>query len=106
MDFLKGAEDFISKIAPKLGYDGVTTAEKLEGRDIALIIYATENGYAYGYDTAYLVFKGKDNNLKVLRIVDTSATKKYLVCRKIEADDDKISVVLDGEEYQFDISSF
>lgn len=76
-DFIEQAKNLVKRIGPKLGYDYMRSTEKLERKNVAAIVWGTENGSTYGYNTVYLVWKDKSGELRHKVITDSRDTKDY-----------------------------
>jgi len=101
-DFMEQAQNLIKRIGPKLGYDWVRDTEQLEGKNVAAIVYGTENGSTYGYDTVYIVWKDKKGKLNHREVTDSRSTKDYLSVNEIKEDEG--SIVIDVKGYAYKIS--
>lgn len=76
---IQETKDLIGKIGQRLGYDYTHNPKFPSDRnDVCAVVHTTENGSTYGYDTIYLVWKGKDGIVKYKEIKDTRATKDYI----------------------------
>ncbi len=97
-DFMEQAENLVKRIGRKLGYDYLRGKEQLKGKNIAALVWGTENGSDYGYDTVYLVWK-KKGEINYKTITDSRMTKDYLRVDSIKEDQEKIIVNVKGQEY-------
>tara|TARA_Y100000310_G_C20510338_1_gene728509 strand:+ start:216 stop:980 length:765 start_codon:yes stop_codon:yes gene_type:complete len=98
-NFSEQAQNYIKRVAPKLGYDWLSQTKLLEGQNIAAIAYDTENGSTYGFTTIYLVWEDQ-NDLRHLEVTNSRATKEDLGIREIREDDEIILVNVNGNDYR------
>jgi len=78
-DFLEAAKQLIQSMAPKLSDSDYVKAIKQFGkRDIAAVIYDTENGSNYGFNTVYIVWKDDRGELKYKELLNSRDTKDYI----------------------------
>ena len=97
-EFLEQAQNLIKKVGEKLGYDYMTGSTKLKGEDIAVLIWATENGSTYGYETVYLVWKNKDGKLKHKTITSNS---NYLTIKSFAIENNYVFIdIKNAGEYR------
>jgi|TARA_Y100000310_G_scaffold339470_1_gene432197 hypothetical protein len=99
-DFSTQAQNYIQRVAPKLGYDWLSQTELLEGRDVAAIAFDTENGSTYGYTTIYLVWKEQEGKLRHLEVTNSRSTKDNLGIREIREEDDYVLVNVNGHDHK------
>lgn len=74
-DFIEQARNLVEKIGSKNGI--IRNAKQLNKEDLAVIVWASDRVGDYRYDTAYLVWKNK-NELKGREIADSKGTKEYI----------------------------
>ncbi|RMF55768.1 hypothetical protein D6745_01190 [Candidatus Woesearchaeota archaeon] len=103
LDFVEQAENLVKRIAPRLGYDYVRDVKRLPGRNVAAIVFGTENGSTYGFDTVYLVWENKDGELMHEVITDSKVTKDYLSIGGLREEGGKIIINVGGETYMREI---
>lgn len=94
----KMAEQAVSKVAPRLGYDHGSVVNIKERPDVKLVIWSTENGSTYGYSSAYMV-QMKNGQTEVKKI-EHGAGQNYLMIDGAEVKDQKLTVTFrDGISY-------
>jgi len=99
-DFMDQAKNLVKSIGPKLGYDYLKDNKQLSGENVAVLVWGTENGSTYGYDTVYLVWKDKNGKLNHREITDSRCSKAYLSA-DIKGKGKDIIVDVKGNEYEF-----
>ena len=95
LDFIKQARSLVEKIGSKLGHDAIKETKQLCKKDLAIIIWGANNNSTngYNYDTAYLVWKNK-NELKNRILADSKGTKEYIHIKDIVENGEDIFVKL------------
>jgi len=101
-DFFDQAKNLVKRIGEKLGYDYMSNAKKLEGKDVAVIVWSTENGRDYGFDTVYLVWKDKSGNLKYGVLKDSKRNKEFLSIYHLKETKKSIIININNSEYKID----
>jgi hypothetical protein len=72
------AKGLVNSLGPHLGFENTYDPVFAEGRkDICAVRRLAENGN-YGYDTVYLLWKGKDGELQHEKIDDSKNSQKYV----------------------------
>ena len=107
-DFLEAARNLVKRVGEKLGCDYLKGATRLEGRDVAAMVWSAENGSTYGYDAVYVVWKDKSGKLQHRELVDSRRTKDYLSVDSIAeeaGDKTKVSVKVNGYSYTLKIDT-
>jgi hypothetical protein len=105
-DFLEAARNLVKRMGEKLGCDYLKGVTRLEGRDVAAMVWSAENGSTYGYDAVYVVWKDKSGKLRHSELVDSRRTKDYLSVDSIAeeaGDKEKVSVKVNGLSYSLRI---
>jgi hypothetical protein len=83
MLFAEEAKSLIAKVGPKLGYDYTESPVFPKGRtDVCAVRHSAEDGYSYGYDTIYLVWRSKDG-IKYRELINTSYSKDYVHIERV-----------------------
>ncbi len=100
-DFIEQAKNLVKRVGPKLGYDYLRETVRLEGEDIAALVWGAENGSTYGYDTVYLVWKDNSGQIRNRILTDSRSSKDYLNAT-IKAEDNKIVVDVKGNKFKID----
>ncbi len=101
-EFLEQAANLIKRIGPSLGYDSLREMKRLENKDLTAIVYSTENGSTYGYDTLYVVWVDKNKELKHQEIANTRGTRGYIFIDNLLEDEEQIKIKARGKEYSLD----
>jgi hypothetical protein len=98
-DFVEQARNLVKRMGPKLGYDYMRGTERLEGENIAALVWGAENGSTYGYDTVYLVWKDKSGQLRHRTLTDSRSSKDYLSA-DIKTEGSDILVDVKGRKFR------
>ncbi len=104
-DFIEQAKNLVMTIGPKLGFDYMRVAKRLEGENVAAMIWATENGSTYGYETVYLVWKDKSGQLRYRILRDSKRSRESLEASiNTEENNILVNVEEDKSTYRFRVS--
>jgi len=99
-DFMDQARNLVKRIGSKLGYDYLRSEKQLEGKNVAAIVWGTENGSTYGFDTVYLIWESREGGIEYKEITNSRSTKDYLSVDEIKEDTDNIIVKVNGIGYK------
>ncbi len=87
------ARNFISEVAPSLGYDFTYQPAFPRGRqDVCAVIHAAENGNDFGYSLIYLVWKNAAGEIRYEELDNTRSSKDYINFKAIKANGNKVTV--------------
>src|SRR3989344_8630822 len=91
------AKGLVTAIGPSLGcgdftYEPVFPKNR---KDIAAVRRMAENGYSYGFDTIYLVWKDKFGVIKYDELINSRSTKDYIHIEEIIVEE-QVAVVKIG----------
>lgn len=70
--FMDKAQNLITRIGPKHGYDGITSILKVGEENIAVIVWAAGNGKDNECDHVYLVWEDKDRTMNYQEVTSSS----------------------------------
>lgn len=99
-DFFEQAKNLVKRIGDKLGYDYLSDFKKLKNKNVAVAVWATENGSTYGYDTVYLVWKDKNGKINYEELTNSKIDKAYLIINELKEEGDKIIIEVKGKKYE------
>ena len=90
---VKKVKDLIDRVGPSLGYDFTYDPVFPEGRrDVCAVRRLAENGSTYGYDTIYLVWRGKDGKIQYRELINSRSSKDYIHIDGVREENGKIVV--------------
>jgi hypothetical protein len=91
--FAEEAERLIDRVGPSLGCDYTELPVFPKGRqDICAIRRLAENGSTYGYDTIYLVWRGKDGKVRYRELINSRSSKDDIYIDGVREKNGKIVV--------------
>ena len=90
--FLEKAEWLVELWGERRGADYLKTSKKLDGKRIAAVVWGTENGRSYGFDTVYLVWKPKNKEMQIKELINSRDTKDNIFIDKIYESGEYIAV--------------
>ena len=79
--------------------------KQLKGKNIAAIVWGTENGSDYGFDTVYLVWKDKKGKLRYKEITDSRDNKDYLSVNGIKTKGNEILIDVKGNKHSISLET-
>ena len=83
----------ISNIGHGLGYGYIRELKfPVSRHDVCVLSKASEDGSSYGFDTVYLVWKNKSEEIKYKELADSRSSKDYIHIDEIREDNGKIVV--------------
>jgi len=99
--FAEEAKKLIDREGPSLGCDHTYPPVLLNTRsDICVVRRLTEDGYSYGFDTIYLVWRDKNGKLKYRELINSRSTKDYIHIEDVREEENKVIVeVFSGGSY-------
>ncbi|HKL17197.1 MAG TPA: hypothetical protein VJ900_02460 [Patescibacteria group bacterium] len=96
--------DVLNKKALRLGLDYTSEPKRIKGsKDLSYMIYSSENGTSFGFDTLYLGYRDESGEVKSKALVKE---KGYIHINEIKVEDNvlKINYSCDGEDKEKIIS--
>lgn len=92
--------DVLNNKALKLGMDYTSTPKRVEGAEnLSYMVYSSENGSSFGFDTLYVGYKDKKGEIKSIGVVKE---KGYIHINEIKVEDNVLSInySCDGRDEQ------
>ena len=87
------ARKIVGRIGAKLGHDFTYSPIYPEGRDdVCAVRHSSQDGFGYGFDTIYLVWRDAGGNIHSAIIAGTENPKDYSHITEIKDENDEIMV--------------
>jgi hypothetical protein len=93
----KEAKRLIDQVGPSLGYDYTESPIFPKDRqDICAVRRVAEDGSNYGFDTIYLVWRGKDGKIRYRELINSRLSKDYIHIRDVKEKNGYIIVTVES----------
>lgn len=91
--FPREAKEYVKSVAPHLGCDFTEEPVLPKTRkDVGVVRHMAENGYSYGYDTIYFVWRGKEGKIHAKELTNSASTKDYIFIEEVSETENEFIV--------------